>query len=523
MEFEIKKKRRKNGVYYTPHILAKHLADPLIDGSSVSVLDPSYGNGSLLLAAEEIFNEKSKRRSSIKLSGCDIHPVNGLLKHLPQANLIRSDFFEYDENEKFDLILTNPPYIRHQSQNQDLIKKYRSSNPDFENLSGSADLWAYFIIQATCHLKEGGSIGAILPWAFLQADYAQKLRKWLLDRFGEINVLGLNKMYFEHAQERVVLLWLKNYGSSCKNVKYSVSKNIENIPVYKKISKKNWQGIKIFYNPNNKVNLTLSKLRSGIGFSEFGQYADVRIGVVTGANKYFIKTCEEAANLGFNESQLHPIITSAKELPEFIRNGSTNLKRLICLNEEHAEEFADFIINGKSEDVHLRSHSKQRKPWYSIKKGKAPDAFFPYRVSKIPYLIINNSDTQSTNSIHRVYFKGLNKTEMKWIQVSLFSIYGQISLEAEAKTYGRGMLKVEPGALKKVLVYVKNDKQVDKPYRKIIKLLKEERKDEAIGIATNFINEYLEVPNDLKKSAQSIWEDFQTIRRGQSPKSKYYC
>lgn len=492
--------KRKNGIYYTPEKLAKFLADPLIDSSHMRIFDPAYGEGSLLLAAESIFKKKFESKGSIELFGTDIHPVNGLLSHLPEANLKQQDFFNLEYDLKFDTILSNPPYVRHQSQSRELIKEYREKLDCLQFLSNSSDLWAYFLVKSVFHLEPEGSIGLIIPWAFLQADYAKDIRCWLIDKFEHIKVLALNHPYFEEesAQERVVILWLYNKDHPTKRIEFAFARNIESDISYRELQKREWNSNKVV-GVNNDLDSIFSRISNELGFNKFESLADTRIGVVTGANSFFIRREEELTQLGFDPSQLLPIVTSAKELPDLIINGDLNLKRLVVISEVDRIQFSEFINNGEELEFDQRSHSKMRKPWFSINPGRTPDAFFPYRVGRIPYLVLNTPQVQSTNSIHRVYFKEeLTDRQIKWIVVSMLSAYGQLSMEANAKTYGRGMLKMEPGALGKVLVYKGDDVQVDDVYDVVIDLLGREEKEAALEISTNFIDTFLQVPEDLK-------------------------
>ena len=166
---------KKNGIYYTPRILAEYLAKPLITADTQSILDPAYGEGALLLAVERLYKESGSNKD-IQLFGCDIKPVNGLLKHLPEANLKETDFFEYSLDNRFHTILMNPPYVRHHIQNTEKIESYRIAHSYLSIVNNNADLWAFFLVKAVCHLHKDGNLGAILPWAFLQADYARPLR-----------------------------------------------------------------------------------------------------------------------------------------------------------------------------------------------------------------------------------------------------------------------------------------------------------------------------------------------------------
>ncbi|HOY17402.1 MAG TPA: N-6 DNA methylase [Haliscomenobacter sp.] len=496
--------KKVNGIYYTPDALAEYLARPLIKGEKLAVFDPAYGQGSLLLAGESISRQQQIVKE-LTLYGCDIHPVNGLLEHLPAANLKQQDFFDYDREKKFDVILTNPPYIRHQNQVKKSIISYRKNNPELAFLSNSSDLWAYFLVKAVTHLHENGSIGAILPWAFIQADYSKGLRAWLAERFSEIKVLALNNPYFESAEERVVLLWLTGYGKKNQSIISAFAQDFTDEISYSSITLNDWLASRIISVAKKDVNDIFDCLKNEFGFCSFGSCARALIGVVTGANKYFIRDIDYCETNNFSEKQHIPILTNAKEIAGLIADGPAILKRLLVLQQDDEEQIKWFLNEGMEAGFDQRSHSKLRRPWYQINPGEAPDAFFPYRVGKIPYLILNDHNIQSTNSIHRVYFKGLSILEKKWFFVSILSIYGQLSISVNAKTYGRGMLKIEPGALVKTIVLKREDDSVMEVYNLLLQLLASGLKDQAVKLATDFINEKLKIPSTLQHMAESSW------------------
>lgn len=507
--------KRKNGIYYTPQKLAQYLADPLINGKNMRVFDPAYGEGSLLLATELIFKSKNKANSTLELFGCDIHPVNGLLTHLPKANLKQSDFFNVEDKSQFDVIISNPPYVRHQNQARDQINEYRKKHDSLKFLSNSSDLWAYFLIKSISHLKNNGSIGLILPWAFLQADYAQNIRNWLLNKFKKIKVLALNHPYFEaeSAQERVVIVWLFNKDHMTSKIEFAFANDINNEISYRELKINEWNSNKVIGIDYN-LDLLYNKLLFEFGFLKLGEIATIRIGIVTGANSFFIRNKEELSFLGFKNSHLVPIISLANELPIVIKEGSSNLKRLVCISEKDKINYSKFIESGEILGFDKRSHSKQRKSWFSVSQGKVPDAFFPYRVGKIPYLVINKNSIQSTNSIHRIYFKGeITEIEKKWITISMLSIYGQLSIEINAKTYGRGMLKMEPGALAKVIVFKSNNDQINSVYDMVLECLIMGDKESAVILSTDFIDNALDIPDDLKNDIKSAYENLKNIRK----------
>jgi len=503
---------KKNGVYYTPSSLAEYLAEPLINKDSINILDPSYGEGALLLAAERIFQKKNKRALAKNLFGCDTKPVNGLLKHLPEANLQQIDFFDFGNDKKFQTILMNPPYVRQQIQNEKSIEKYRKKYPELKIVNGNADLWAYFLIKSISHLDKKGNIGAILPWAFLQADYAKPLRKWLLEIFKEIKVLTLSDKFFEKADERVVMLWLKGHGEKCTSLNIASSKGINSEVEYVDLPESNWNSDRVFSFGSLEIISILDRYKTDFGFKELSNYAEVKIGVVSGAVDFFITSKLGKEIDKFEKSKLVPILTSTDEFPTFLKSGKKNLRFLIALKDKDHLKYRSYIKRGIQEEYNLRTHSKLRTPWYSVKVGKIPDAFFHYRISKIPYLLLNKSKVQSTNSIHRIYFKKVTKIEQKWILISLLSIPGQLSLETNSKSYGRGILKIEPKSLKNSLVIKRSDLIVNETYKQVVNLLSNDKKQEAVNIATEFINTQVNIPFDFAERAKETLINLQNSR-----------
>ncbi|MEW6738496.1 MAG: N-6 DNA methylase [Nitrospirota bacterium] len=504
---------KRNGVYYTPPHLAEFLAKPLVNRADISVFDPAYGDGSLLLAAENIMRRKnSPHKYGRNFYGCDRSPVNGLLKHLPSSNLMEIDFFEYPAERKFDIILMNPPYVRHHLIDDAKRQKYQKIISKQCRLKLSSDLWAYFLIKSTTHLKVGGKIGAILPWSFLQAGYASDVRAWLADNFEKIQVLVLNSEYFDNAQERVVLVWLENYGQTVRSIRMAFSQHISDDVSYFDLNRTNWTSYTVLFSSDFDIESILVKYIERYDFQRFGELATIRIGVVTGADDYFIISPTDAQKYGFSKSQLIPIFTSSKQFSGLFLNGNRPPKNLLRLSLECYKNHKDYIIKGIKERYHLRAHSVRRNPWYSVDVGPTPHAFFPYRATLIPHLILNDRHAQCTNSIHRIYFNNLSQNAIKWIQISLLSVPGQLSLEAYSKIYGNGVLKIEPSSLKKSIVFKSDAAEINSVYTKISEMISLGQKKEAMKIATDFIDNQLDIPIRVSKRAYAALHELQSRR-----------
>jgi len=504
---------KHNGVYYTPNKLAHFLAKPLIRATDLTVFDPAYGEGALLLAAEKIFNQKRNSHSYVlQVYGCDKSPQNGYLKHLPSHHLLKLDFFEYSLEKKFDIVLMNPPYVRHHTISDRKRRECKKIVDEICRLKSTSDLWAYFLVKAVYHLKGGGNLGAVLPWSFLQAGYARDIRKWLAERFEKIRVLALGAHYFDNAQERTILVWLEGFGQPARSIKISFSQHLKENLLYSDLNQDSWKSENVLYSATHDIEIILREYIKKYNFNKFEEFADIKIGVVTGADNFFILGEDKAKEQGFLYDHLIPIFTSSREFSGFSLNGRKPTKRLLSLTRSQYGNYRNYIRKGIRGKYHMRAHSLRREPWYSVNLGKTPDAFFPYRTSNIPYLIMNDQGAQCTNSIHRIYFKELSGEDRKWVQISLLSVPGQLSLEAYSKTYGTGILKIEPKALKKAIVSVSKDSDVGPVYGRISKLISDNNRVQAMQIATDFINQKLGIPTKLSNRAYSALRELQGRR-----------
>jgi hypothetical protein len=325
-------------------------------------------------------------------------------------------------------------------------------------------------------------------------------------------LLLLTSDHFDGTTKRVLLAWFRGYGEPVHAIEMGWSASPEAECRYFAISRHQWERAPFACTATVRTVELFDRCKNDHGFTTLGELADIRIGVVSGADSFFILSKMEARDIGCRSANLVPILTSSRELRSLVIEGNCCRKFLLKLGEVHPKRYEEYIRQGESDGVDKRTHPARRDPWYSIDPGPAPDAFFHYRVSTTPFLVLNKGSLQSTNSIHRVYFRALSETEQRWVQISLLSVLGQLSLEAFGKTYGKGVLKVEPSALKDALCYRTKRRIRADDYERICKLVAQGDKESAVRAATDLLAGKAGIPDEILGDAQVALEELQGRR-----------
>lgn len=165
--------RKRNGATYTPgplaQVVAKHLlTSPLTHGNTLHILDPGTGDGALSKAL--LAELPPGLLAQVHLYCVDLDEdalcsaERDIRTSFPEITLTRhcGDFLAYAERlvstgHAFDLVISNPPYVRTQA----LPEALRSYIRDELGLPGRADLSFAFIAAILKLLKPAGQAAII--------------------------------------------------------------------------------------------------------------------------------------------------------------------------------------------------------------------------------------------------------------------------------------------------------------------------------------------------------------------------
>lgn len=533
--------KKKFGIFYTPSEISKILSYWAIRSPNENILEPSFGGCGFLEASKNRLLELGNNRAHDKLFGADknrkafdylynkIGPIN-LKKQFLHSDFLRltpEDFL----SKKFDVIIGNPPYISHHNiskiQKASAQKAIRSS--EF-TLNGRASIWAHFIMHSLSFLKSNGRMAWVLPHSFLNSNYSESIKKALKQKFKRLLVIAITERLFlaEGTDERTVLLLAEGFenGPSENGLEIAFAQSKKMISQFvESWSSAGWHGkqLKDRSNLSSISSTALSfynEIAANINTIHLGDIANILIGIVTGANKFFILNKDTARRNKIPEASLKKIFskfafaTGIKlKKADFDQLMENNMRCLFVDSSRIKRNNALFayIDSFPKELKKLNATFEKRPVWHKSDDGRIPDAFLSYMNQEGPKLVLNYAKVNSTNTIHRIYFKqNLSVTLKKLACISMMSTFSQLSAEIEGRTYGSGVLKIEPSEGKRILVIFQknlNKSKIKATYLKIDKLLRAGQLSEARHEADKFIlRKYFKDRrvSDLKSLTQSL-------------------
>ena len=350
----------------------------------------------------------------------------------------------------------------------------------------------------------------VLPGSFLNSNYGIGMHATLTSRFGRVVAIRLGDRIFlsEGTEERTVLLLCSGYGQSSDRLEIGYCESIVDLAgsLYQDNQVGGFAGVAFprigdFEDQHEQSNFyRIFTQRSDV--VDLGQLCKVLIGTVTGANWFFVISKSQAENKGITSECLRPILSKFGHLSglELTTDDVTLLceKDKRCLlfyvqNEEQTSDKAVAYMATFPEETRKKNRTFQRRQnrWLAADDGRIPDGFFSYMTHDGPRLVINDAKVNSTNSIHRVYFaENISPIIRKLVVISLCTTFSQLSAEIEGRSYGSGVLKIEPSEAKKIKLILpegKMEEEINLVFTQMDLCFRSGEQDQARILADQFI------------------------------------
>ena len=191
----------------------------------------------------------------------------------------------------------------------------------------------------------------------------------------------------------------------------------------------------------------------------FDDIAQVDVGIVTGANKFFLVGDQTVQKFGL-EQWTHPMFGRSGHCPGVIYDESqhrSNAAKGLPTNflwfkdgdvEENPGAKA-YIRNGETLNLHTRYKCRIRKPWYLVPSVYATEVGMLKRSHDTPRLILNTLRAYTTDTAYRVR---VEKGPAEQLVFSFVNALTALSAELEGRHYGGGVLELVPSEIERLLI-----------------------------------------------------------------------
>lgn len=513
--------QKLRGAYYTPPAIASFILHWGINGSTdADILEPSCGDG-VFLGQMERENMQFHHATAVEYEAAEAEKARAIGLH--DSEVINADFHRFclDTEQRFDLVVGNPPFIRYQYYDEGLQELageiFKKAGLKRSKLTNA---WVTFVVGCSLLLKEHGKIGFVIPSELLQVTYAQQLRKYLATSFNKINIISFENLVFEEIQQEVVLLLCERTGTGEHLIEHIEVKDTESLqqldPHCLELPTKqiDFHADKWTYYFLDKEELDfLSKVRVD-NMPKIGTYADVEVGITTGSNGYFTvpqgvvdmyQLHEYARPMVGRSVQVNSLCFTRADWQQNLANGAkANLLVFTPDAKENGNEGTKaYIENGEQQGINKGYKTSIRDDWYVIPSIKLSDAFFLRRNNLYPKFVLNDAQAYTTDTMHRVFIKeGVN---CKAFVVSYYNSLSFAFAEILGRNFGGGVLELMPSEVEGV--YLPYREENAKLFEKVDQMVREKKTADEILDFTDkeLLQKGMGFSEKEIKMARSIW------------------
>ncbi|MGH3764738.1 MAG: N-6 DNA methylase [Pseudonocardiaceae bacterium] len=467
--------RKERGAFFTSPEIADYLADWAVGGDpNARILDPTCGEAVFLRSAGRRLRALGRPLGDLgnQLFGVDLHQTSlgwassTLADEGLDAHLMAADFFDVATPgapgaplPAMDAVIGNPPFVRYQRHiGQARARSRQAALRQQVRLSGLASSWAALVVHAGGFLKPDGRLAMVLPAELLTVGYAEPIRAWLRQRFEQVHLVLFERLQFQDATEKVVLVLAAGSGGCDAFSLYCLDdaadlagiRPMSNLSVTPADSGK-WTDLLL---PNQQRRLF--KMVTGERFTPLSSYGKPELGTVTGANHYFTMSEQTRAHYqlleGRHVTKVCPPGTKHLRGLDFSAQRWSELRalgeRVWLLHppaNDRSKSLAAYLALGRELAVPEAYKCTVRSPWWRPPAVAPPDLFFTYMSHRYPRLIANTAQVTFVNSMHGLrLLPDVARMARSALPVVCLNSVTLLGAEIFGRSYGGGILKMEP-------------------------------------------------------------------------------
>lgn len=445
------------GSFYTPQSLVNYMVNYVSKRMQPhNILEPSAGDGRFISQLTEFH---------VPITAIEFgkEKANNLNRKFGDICTVReSDFlkFSLESKAEFDLIIGNPPYVAKKIMLKDqcerslkLIDQFSLNSTLFQNM------WVSFLLASFKLLSPAGAIFFVLPFEFLQVQYAEKLRTFLEEKFNTIEITTFENRIFSEIEQDICLVYFANEKSAKPFIRYTTLKSDTDTEVtFSSIIMRN-KPLKKWSNCILNDAETEALHQIALHYPKVDAVGKIAPGIVTGANNFFIRSKKDIERLKITASNAIPVLTKSSIVPplllftekDFLTIAESGIPAYVLnLKTLQRSSFSPALIGhikyGKKNQIHKRYKCKSRGRWFDVPIVETGTACFFKRFHTFPRVIVNQAGIHTTDIAYNIRFHDEYSASS-----FAFCFYNSLTLalcEYNGRFYGGGVGELVPTEFK---------------------------------------------------------------------------
>ena len=478
--------RKLRGGYYTPDDLAAFMVRWVRGINPGSILEPSCGDGVFLDQAAAQLGDPAVTAFEIDRDEATKSARRAAESSLTRATVRSEDFLGWAGNElgdcglRFDAVLGNPPFIRYQYLPAVFQRRAeRIFNELGCRFTKHINAWVPFVLGSFRLLRPGGRLAMVVPTEIIHVTHARSLRRYLASNCQRVVIIDPEELWFPETLQGAVLLlaqkrlgpWDHAEGIGIHHVRGRefLDRNPEEVfdaPTCIDGPAMQGKWTRALLAPHLRT--LLDGIIENRQVRRFDEVAEVDVGIVTGANSFFLVSDETVHEYGL-EPWAHPMFGRSGHCPGVIYDKNQHVTNaaqgsptnFVWFRDSSVEKSAGgraYIRRGEQRRYHVRYKCRIREPWYAVPSVYATDVGLLKRSHNTPRLILNEMRAYTTDTAYRVRVRSGSGGRLVFNFVNALTA---LSAELEGRHYGGGVLELVPSEIENLLLAVPDNVEPD--------------------------------------------------------------